>query len=114
MMNKYTHDLRGNPVDGLVLGPTRRRPSSGSLYLRSAGNDRAAEIAECLVETADDVSAELAQEQMSFWQEEDDGEHAEEVHDEMMRAIARGSYTPPNPTWFVADFIRRVRGAPAS
>ena len=51
---------------------------------------------------------------MSFWQEEDDGEHAEEVHDEMMRAIARGSYTPPNPTWFVADFIRRVRGAPAS
>jgi sirohydrochlorin ferrochelatase len=75
-MNKYTHDLRGNPVDGtywLLLEDALRQAAS---TFRSAGNDRAAEIAERLVETADDVPAELVQEQMSFWQEDDDGEHA--------------------------------------
>ena len=65
-MNKYTHDLRGNPVDGTYWALLEDALRQAAATFRSAGNDRAAEIAEWLVETAGDVPVELVLGQMLF------------------------------------------------
>jgi hypothetical protein len=65
-MNKYTHDFNGNAVDGFFWVLLEENFQKAASTFRSAGNDRAAEIAEWLVETADDVPAELVLGQMLF------------------------------------------------
>jgi hypothetical protein len=65
--NEKAHDLRGNEVDGwywVLLEDTFRESAT---TFHAAGNDRAAEIAERLVATTDDVPAQLVQEQQDFW-----------------------------------------------
>jgi hypothetical protein len=114
-MNEKTHDLRGNEIDGLYWLWTEQTFQKFATAFRDAGNDRAAEIAERLIASTDDVPAELIQEQQEFWNrapdQEDIGtalEQLEDIHDQMMQEIARGEFTPDNATIFVMEFIRRV------
>jgi hypothetical protein len=74
---------------------------------RAAGNDRAAVIADQLVATADNVSAEL----MSEWYSNLDTGN---IHEQMLREVGRGEFTPDDATVFVREFIRRVSGVRAS
>jgi hypothetical protein len=116
-INERTQDLRGNEVNGELWLYVWENFQASATAFRSAGNDRAAEIAERLVASTDDVPAELIQEQQDFWNraadQEDDGaawEQLEDVDDQMMEELARGEYTPDNATVFVMEFIRRVSG----
>jgi hypothetical protein len=100
---------------------------------RAAGNNRAVEIVERLVATADDVPAELVQEQQEFWNkcaEASDNvpvadteefrkscakveaamEELSDINDQMMEEVGRGEFAPADATVFVMEFIRRVSG----
>jgi sirohydrochlorin ferrochelatase len=119
-MNKYTHDLDGNEVDGEYWVYLEESFQNALEAFRRAGNDGAVAIAWRLVGTADDVPAELVQQQQDFWNApaaEDlkviDAVHRKlgDIHDEMMNEIARGEYAPVNATLFVTEFIRRVNQA---
>jgi hypothetical protein len=116
-MNERTHDLRGNEVDGYYWVLVAEEFQKWAAAFRDAGNDRAAEIADRLVASTDDVPAELIQEQQDFWNsapdQEDIGaafEQLGDIHDQMMEELARGEFKPDNATVYVMEFIRRVSG----
>jgi hypothetical protein len=119
---KYTHDADGNSVDGTYWSYLMDGFQYAVKVFRNAGNDRAAEVASRLVETTDDVTAELVQRQMDFWLEPtefDDIEDApdamwnipQDQYDQMMAEIGRGTYAPADATAFVEEYIRRVSEA---
>jgi hypothetical protein len=119
-MNEKTHDLRGNMVDGCYWFWLEETFQNSVTSFRNAGNERAAEIAEGLVASTDDVPAQLVQEHQDLWnctadldREDADAtlEQLEDVYDQMMEEIERGEYTPENATAFVMEFMRRVTGA---
>ena len=64
---KYTHDADGNRVDGWYWVLLEQEFQQAVEAFRNAGNDGAAEVASRLVETTDDVPAELVQQQQDFW-----------------------------------------------
>jgi hypothetical protein len=66
-MNKHTHDLDGNEVPGEYWYYLEDSFQKDVETFRRAGNDRAVAIASRLVATADDVPAELVQQQQDFW-----------------------------------------------
>jgi len=89
---------------------------------RSAGNHTAAALAQRLVETTDDVPAELVQRQQDFWNESAEFDDVndvpdamcripEDIHDEMMAEIGWGTYAPVTATDFITEHIRRVNEA---
>ena len=128
MLNEKTHDMRGNQVDGWYWQLLEESFQKFATAFRGAGNDRAAEIADRLAATTDDVPAELVQEQQDFWNNAGDDADApigskeyserweaeiaklEDIDDRMKEEIARGEFTPDNATVFVMEFIRRVSG----
>ena len=115
----YTHDFRGNEIEGQYWAWTEESFENSATAFRAAGNDRAAAIADQLVATADNVPAELMSECQEFWNQCGDLEIADmndalgklvDIHDQMMEEIGREEFTPDDATVFVLEFIRRVSG----
>ena len=109
--DQYTHDLHGNQVDGWYWQLTEKRFRSNRLRHRDASCDALA-VLDRLVETTDDVLAEVMQEQQELWNNAPDGDffHLKRGHDEMIEAIVRGEYVPESATVFLMDFVRRMTG----
>src|SRR5262249_33289442 len=101
----------GNEVDGGYWQLTEKQFCSNRLRHRDASCDALA-ILDRLVETTDDVLAEVMQEQQELWNNAPDGDffHLRRGHDEMIEAIVRGEYVPESATVFLMDFIRRMTG----
>jgi hypothetical protein len=120
-MNKYTHDLDGNEVDGWYWTLLEEGFQKAVQTFRREGKNGAVALGWRLVATTDDVPAELVQHQQDFWNiaaeidEQCDRADAwklpEHTWDEMITEIGRGEYAPSNATVFVAEFIRRVTEA---
>jgi hypothetical protein len=119
---KYTHDADGNLVDGWYWSLMEETFQKAIEIFRSAGNHKAAAIAQRLVETTDDVPAELVRRQQDFWNEISEFDDLndvpdamwripEDIQDEMMAEIGRGTYAPVTATEFISEFIRRVNEA---
>src|SRR5262249_13552784 len=79
-------------------------------------------IAQRLVATTDDVPAKLVQRQQDFWNERAEFDDVndvpdamwgipEDIHDEMMAEVGRGTYAPATATEFITEYIRRVNEA---
>jgi hypothetical protein len=119
---KYTHDADGNEVDSMYWHYLKSEFQVVVEAFRNAGNDGAAEVALRLVETTDDIPAELVQRQMDFWLEPTEFDNREDApdamldipqdkHDEMIAEIGRGTYVPATATAYVTEYIRRVNEA---
>jgi hypothetical protein len=119
---KYTHDADGNLVDGEYWYLMEATFQSAIKMFRSAGNAGAMAIAQRLVETADDVPAELVQRHQDFWNESDEFDDVndvpdamnripDDIHGQMIAEIERGTYAPANATEFITEHIRRVNEA---
>jgi hypothetical protein len=119
---KYTYDADGNLVDGWYWSLMEETFQKAVEIFRSAGNEAAVAIAQRLVETADDVPAELVQRQQDFWNEIAEFDDLndvpdamwaipEDIHNQMIAEIGRSTYAPPNATAFITEFIRRVNEA---
>jgi hypothetical protein len=119
---KYTHDADGNLVDSWYWSLMEETFQKAVETFRSAGNEAAAAIAQRLVKTADDVLAELVQRQQDFWNEGAEFDDVndvpdamcripEDIHDQMIAEIGRGTYAPATATEFITEFIRRVNEA---
>ena len=114
----YTHDFRGNEIEGQYWAWTEESFENSATAFRAAGNDRAAAIADQLVATADNVPAELMSEYQEFWNQCGDLENdmndalgkLVDIHDQMMEEIGREEFTPDDATVFVLEFIHRVSG----
>lgn len=121
-MNKYTHDLDGNIVDGFYWALIEANFQGAVETFRQAGKNGAVAVAWRLVATTDDVPAELVQHQQDFWniaaETDEQWSRAEiiwklpqDTWDGMIAEIGRGEYVPRDATVFITEFIRRVTEA---
>jgi hypothetical protein len=119
---KYTHDADGNLVDGEYWSWMEETFQKAVQMFRGAGNAGATAIALRLVETADDVPAELVQRQQDFWNESAEFDDVndvpdamwgipEDIQDQMIGEVGRGTYAPATATEFITEHIRRVNEA---
>src|SRR5262249_22652326 len=111
---KYTHDADDIMVDGMDWSLMQQTFQEAVETFRSAGNEAAVAIAQRLVETVDDVPAELAQRQQDFWNERGEFDDVndvpdalwaipEDIHDQMIAEIGRSTYAPSDATAFIRN-----------
>jgi hypothetical protein len=120
-MNKYTHDLDGNLVDGFYWLLLEDKFRDAVEIFRREGKNGAVALAWRLVTTTDDVPAELVQHQQDFWniaaETDEPWSNAAiwklpgDTWDEMIAEIGRGEYAPSDATVFITKFIGRVTEA---
>lgn len=113
-MDPATHDLRGNEVDGLYWLWTEESFQESVADFQGVGNWQAAEIAERLAATTDDIPAEVMAEYQEFWNVEATGGRAGLTYEAMMAAIGSNTFAPASATAFVLEFLYRMTGTRAS
>jgi hypothetical protein len=113
-INPYVHDLYGRQVDGWYWVLLEEGFSNCAVKYRAKGQEHAASIADRLVESADDVPAQLMQEFQHLWYDDESivSAAAEQTYDDLIDALAC-SYSPKSATEFVLEFILRITGARA-
>jgi hypothetical protein len=117
-INPYTQNLYGRELDGWYWFLLEEGFKNDAERCCASGHEPAGLIADRLVESADDVPAQVMEEFQALWNDvgdyPDGQSPASLTYDGMISEIARGDYAPDSATVFVLEFIRRLTRTRAS